>query len=157
MVPSSPGVEIARRDRLPPRLLPVLYFGAAHLFLILAFSAMAAQPALLTGFFYQPRTVAIVHLITLGWIGLSILGAIYVIGPMALRMPMPARRLDYVALAFAVIGVAGMVAHFHLGEYGGMAWSAGMVAIGLLHVAVRAVRGIRAAPIERPVKVHVVL
>jgi hypothetical protein len=157
MVPSAPGPEIARRDRLPPRLLPVLCFAAAHLFLILAFAAMAPRPALLTGFFYQPRTVAIVHLVTLGWIGLSILGAIYVVGPLALRMPMPARWIDNVALGFSVIGVAGMVAHFHLEEYGGMAWSAGMVAAGILHVAVRALAGLRSAPIQRAVKLHIVL
>jgi hypothetical protein len=146
-----------RRDDLPPRLLPVLYFGAAHLALILAFLAILAQPGLLTEFFYQPRTVAIVHLVTLGWISLSILGALYVIGPMALRTPMPARAADYAAFGMTVVGVVGMIGHFQIGEYGGLAWSAAMVLAGLALVALQVLRRLRQAPLDPPVKAHLVL
>ena len=151
------GAGTRRREELPPRLLPVLYVGAAHLALALAFLAILAQPGLLAEFFYQPRTVAIVHLITLGWITLSILGALYVIGPLALRTPMPARPADYLALGCTVTGVIGMVGHFQIEEYGGLAWSAGLVAAGLALAACQALRRLLAAPLDRPVKAHVLL
>jgi hypothetical protein len=69
--------------------------------------------------------------VTLGWITFSILGAIYNVGPLALRMDMPARKADYVAYACAVIGLIGMVGHFWIQEYGGMAWSAATIAGGV--------------------------
>jgi len=151
--PSAGG---SRREALPARLLPVLYFGSAHLFLAAAFSVIALDPRDVTGFFYHPRMVAVVHLMTLGWISLSILGAIYVISPMALRMPMPVRRWDYFAYALVTAGTLGMVSHFWLGEYGGMPWSAATVLVGLSHVAIRVLRGLRSAPIQPAVKLHLV-
>jgi hypothetical protein len=101
--------------------------------------------------------IAIVHLVTLGWITFSILGAIYIVGPLALRMDMPARRLDYLAYALALIGLVGMVGHFWIQEYGGMAWSAGTVATGLLVMTLRIVVSVRRARIQGAVKLHIVL
>src|SRR6187401_2502579 len=42
-------------DRLPPRLLPVLYFAVAHVALALAFAAIAFDPRGVSGFFYHAR------------------------------------------------------------------------------------------------------
>ena len=39
-------------------------------------------------------------------------------------MWLPARWLDYAAFALVVTGIVGMVAHFWLERYSGMAWSA---------------------------------
>src|SRR5262245_55948342 len=79
----------ARRDGTPPRIVPILYFAIAHAALLTALAVVAFRPDEASGFFYQPRMVALVHLVTLGWITGSILGSLYVIGPMALRTPMP--------------------------------------------------------------------
>jgi hypothetical protein len=115
------------RTNLPPRLLPVLYFGAAHLALTVAFGAIAVDPRGASGFFYHPRMLGIVHLVTLGWITAAILGSIYIVGPVALRLWLPAGRVDYAAFACVCVGVIGMVAHFWLQRYAGMAWSAATV------------------------------
>ncbi len=144
-------------DRLPARALPLLYFGTAHISLAVAFVAAAWRPRAVAGFFYHSWLVGLVHLITLGWISFSIVGAFYVVGPVALRMPMKARRADYIAYAAAVIGLVGMVAHFWIQEYGGMAWSAGTVAVALLCMTIRMACAIRQAAVERAVKVHLVL
>jgi hypothetical protein len=120
------------RTQLPPRLLPVLYFAAARVALVLAFGAVAMDPRSVSGFFYHARMLGIVHLITLGWITASILGSLYLVGPIALRAWIPATRLDYTAFALVLIGIVGMVAHFWLQEYGGMAWSAMTVGAGCL-------------------------
>jgi hypothetical protein len=106
------------------------------------------------GFFYHARIVAIVHLITIGWIALSILGMSYIVLPLACGVAMPVRRGDYVAYALAVIGLIGMVAHFWIGEFGGMAWSAATAALGILHVVMRAGLAMRRAKVAGAVKLH---
>jgi hypothetical protein len=72
---------------------------------------------------------------------------------MALRMSLPAGPLDYLACACAPIGVAGMAAHFWLGDYKGMAWAGGMVGLGILFVAARAFReAVRSWPGAQPAR-----
>jgi hypothetical protein len=142
---------------MPPRVLPWLYFGCAWLSLALAFAALAWDPRAAAGFFYHARLAGIVHLVTLGWITLSILGALYVVGPVALHLPMPARRADGLAFAFAVVGIIGMVAHFWIEQFSGMAWSGLMVVAAILQVGGRVLRGLRRAPIHGAVKLHVAL
>ena len=144
-------------DGLPARILPVLYFAVARVALAAAFAAVAFDPVAVAGFFYHARIVAIVHLVTLGWISGSILGTVYIVGPLALRMPMPARRLDYWAWAFFTIGTMGMVSHFWTESFSGMAWSAAMVVLGFVLVSVSVLHRLRAAPITRAVKLHVAL
>jgi hypothetical protein len=141
----------------PPRLLPILYFGAAHLALVLAFAMALLQHGTIAGFYYQPRVVALVHLVTLGWIGLSILGALYIIGPLALRTPMPAGAADHLLFVLALTGVIGMVGHFHIEAYSGMVWSAGLLLPAIGGVGLKTARGIARAPIETAVKAHFIL
>src|SRR5262249_43491489 len=104
--PRNPDVMTDSTCRTPPRALPVLYFGAAHVSLAAASLAAASWPRAVAGFFYPSWLVGLVHLVTLGWITFSILGAMYLVGPVALRMPVAAGRADYVAFAFAVVGLA---------------------------------------------------
>jgi hypothetical protein len=144
------------RAHLPPRLLPVLYFGAAHVALALAFGAIALDPRGVSGFFYHSRMLAIVHLVTLGWITSSILGSLYIIGPIALRTWIPATWIDYTAFALVLIGIVGMVAHFWIEDYGGMAWSAATVGAGIMIVGVRVVGHLGTA-IPHAVRAHIVL
>ena len=103
---------------------------------------LIAVPALPGGFFYHPKMVALTHVLTLGWLTGSILGAFYIVAPLTLACPMPVRRRDWIAFGSYAIGLAGMLTHFWMAEYSGMVWSAAMVtgAIGL--VAVRAWRGL---------------
>ena len=143
-------------DRYPARVVPLLYLATAHVALGLACVLAGWWPQAVAGFFYHSWMVAIVHLVTLGWITFSILGAIYIVGPVALGMPMPARRGDYWAYACAIIGVIGMVAHFWIQEFGGMAWSAATVTLGILYVAWRIVRGVTRAHVQAAVKLHLV-
>src|SRR6516225_9712322 len=96
-------------DKLPARTLPLLYLSTAHVSLALACLFAACWPNAVAAFFYHAWLIGLVHLVTLGWISFSILGAIYIVGPLALRMDMPERRLDYVAYACGLIGLVGMV------------------------------------------------
>ena len=154
-----------RHERLPPRTLPVVYFAFAHLSLILAFGLLATQPAL-GGFFYSPRFVAAVHLVTLGWITASILGATYIVGPLALRTTVRSGWIDGFACAFTVAGAAGVVAHFWMarfwrpdegGTYWGVASSGAVLLLGALVVGVRAWRGLASGGAPAAVRAHVAL
>jgi hypothetical protein len=145
------------RTNLPPRLLPVLYFGTAHVAFTLACLAVALDPRGVSGFFYHSRMLAIVHLVTLGWITTSILGSLYIVGPIALRVWIPATRIDYTAFAFVLIGIVGMVAHFWLEEYGGMAWSAVTVGLGIIAVGIQVARRLGGASLPRAVSAHIML
>jgi hypothetical protein len=138
-------------------MLPVLYFGTAHAALILAAAAVAFDPRAVSGFFYHSRMLAIVHLVTLGWITSSILGSLYLVGPIALRMPLPAGRTGYGAFALVLIGIIGMVAHFWIESYGGMAWSAITVGTGIMVVGVQVTAALRRVPVPAAIRAHIVL
>jgi hypothetical protein len=142
---------------LPPRLLPVFYFALAHAALVLAFAAVAADARAASGFFYHSRMLAIVHLVTLGWITCSILGALYLVGPIAFRATVRANGLDYTAFALVAVGVAGMVSHFWIAELRGMAWSTPMVVGGILLAGARLLPAFFKSPVPRGVVAHVAL
>ena len=139
---------------LPPTRLPLWYFGVAHLSLIVALGVVAVDPRGVSGFYYHPRMLGVVHLVTLGWITGAILGAIRIVAPLVLRVSIPVTRGDYWALSFVAIGMSGMVSHFWLATFSGMAWSAGMVVLGLVHVVTRLVVRLRSATIDRPIAAH---
>jgi hypothetical protein len=145
----------AQRLMVPAQAVPLLYLGTAHVALALACLLAALWPRAVAGFFYHAWMVGLVHLVTLGWITFSILGAIYIVGPAALQMPLPARRADYVAYGLSVIGLSGMVSHFWIQKFDGMAWSAATVAIGVFFVVGRLAHEIRAAGVPAPVKLHI--
>lgn len=147
---------MASRDQLVPhRRLPVLYLAFAHVSMLLAVAVVAIDPASVTGYFYHPFMIGVVHLVTLGWISGTILGALFIVGPLALRMPMPVGRLDYWAFAFYAIGVSGIVSHFWIEQYSGMAWSAAMVVLAIGQVAAKVLRQLSRVSIPLAVRLHV--
>ena len=138
----------------PPSRLPVYYFTLAHGCLASALGALFLWPQSFAGFFYHPRMLAVVHLVTLGWITSSILGALYMIAPMALRTRLPVRRLDWWGFWLFAIGATGLVAHFWIEEDSGMVYAAALVLFVLALVGIRTARALRSAPIELGVKLH---
>lgn len=147
----------SRADFTPSSSLPIAYFTLAHAALGGACLVLAFQPALPGGSFYHPKMIALVHVVTLSWLTGSILGAFYIVAPLVLRMPMTVRWTDWTAFATFQLGAAGMVAHFWLGEYVGMVWSAFAVTGGIGWVAIRAWRGLPSAALPWPIKLHVAL
>ena len=153
----TPSPASAVPDGVPTRRLPILYLGFAHVSLATAAAVVAFAPRSVTGFYYHPLMLGVVHLVTLGWITGSMFGALFIVGPIALGMPLPVRRLDYWSYAFFVIGIVGMVSHFWIEQYSGMAWSAGMVLLAALQVAGRVLVGLGRAKLPRAVAVHIAL
>jgi hypothetical protein len=113
---AAAGSPEARRAFLPAAGLPLLYFAFAHICLALALAVLLVRPDLPGGFFHHPRMIAVVHLVTLGWITSSILGACYIVGPLALRLPLRPGWRDRAAFGSFAAGVTGVVCHFWTGE-----------------------------------------
>ena len=154
-MPSAPSST--RSDRLPPRLLPLLYFGLAHVCLAAAWLTVALDPHGVAGFFYHPRMVFVVHLVTLGWITSSILGALYLVGPMALATPMPAEGGDWASFVLYLLGGSGVVFHFWIDELSGVGLSGILVLLAVAQVAAKFLTGLASSRVPVAVKAHFVL
>jgi hypothetical protein len=125
--------------------------------LALALAVLVINPGLPGGYFLHPRMVATVHLVTIAWISGSILGAFYIVAPLALGLALPVGRADWLACAAFSVGTAGLVAHFWIGRYDVTAWSGALVLSAVLWLASRAALGLRRATAPWPVLLHVML
>lgn len=141
----------------PTSNLPLFYFGVAHASLAAALAVLVAAPALPGPFFFHPRMMALIHLLTVGWLSGSILGAFYIVGPLVLRMPLPVGRTDWVlAMAFTG-GVSGLAWHAWQAQFDSVAWSAVPVGAAFAWLGLRAALGLRTAVVPWPVALHVAL
>ena len=116
-------------------LVPLAYLvcaSAAFLTASLSVSWLAPE---LAGHYYHPRLLALTHTVTLGWVTLAIMGASYQLIPIVLEREIWSERLPRWQLVILAVAVTGMVAHFQLGTWPGMAAAAGLLAIGIaLHL-----------------------
>jgi Cytochrome C and Quinol oxidase polypeptide I len=124
-------VNPTAHSRGPSPLLPLAYLAAAALAFVLAAASVPWLAFELAGHYYQPRLLALTHVVTLGWITLTIMGAAYQILPIVLGRPVWSERLARWQLALTAVGIAGMVGHFFVGSWPGFLWAAGLVTLGV--------------------------
>ena len=149
--------DTSARALMPASALPLAYYLTAHAGFAGALVTLIVDPTLPGASFYHPRFVAVVHLLTLAWITGSILGSLSVVAPLALRIPMVVRRTDWMAFAGFVAGVVGMVGHFWIGTYDGMAWSAALVLLPIARAGWLLARGRHHSSAPPAVLLHVAL
>ena len=147
--------SIPARDLMPASALPLAYYLFAHGALLLALAVLVANPSLPAGAFYQPRFAALVHLLTLGWVTGSILGSFYIVGPLALGIPMKTGFADWTGYAFFVAGTCGGALSFWTGRYDGVSAGGACVTLAIAWVGARGARGFRAASAPPGVLLHV--
>ena len=100
------AVRLASAPEAPPLVLPAEHFAAAFGFLVLGGLALvAAAPAVAAGVVLAAPVTAAVHLLTLGWITLSIMGVLYQFLPVALGVGIASRALAHATFALYVPGV----------------------------------------------------
>jgi hypothetical protein len=115
----------------PSPLVPLGYLVcAAAAFLVAALGVAWLAPEL-AGHYYHPRLLSLTHTVTLGWVTLAIMGASYQLIPIVLERPIWSERLARWQLAILAIAVPGMVAHFYLGTWPGLAAAAGLLGVGI--------------------------
>ncbi len=147
----------SRLALLPPRVLPLLYYALARVAFVAALAAVAANAGSVAASFYHARMLAIVHLVTLGWLTCSILGSLYIVGPFALRIALPALAVDYAAWALAAAGTAGVVAAFWWNVPAGAGWSGALFLPAVAVVGARTLRALATAKVQPAVTLHVAL
>ena len=83
----------SRPQRGPSPLLPLSYLAAATVaFLTAALGVVWLAPEM-AGHYYHPHLVALTHVVTLGWITLTIMGATYQLVPIVLERTIWSERL----------------------------------------------------------------
>ena len=83
-------------------------------------------------FFHQPSVLSLIHIFTLGFISSAIMGVMYRYVPALARRPIPYPRVAVLQFAAYEIGVAGMIAHFAIGSWTGLWWSAALVVASIV-------------------------
>jgi hypothetical protein len=131
-------VSLAPRPRQASGLspaVPLAYLVCAAIAFLVAAPGIAWLAPELAGHYYHPQLLALTHVVTLGWVTLAIMGASYQLIPVVLERPIWSERLARWQLAILAVAVTGMVAHFQLGTWPGLAAAAGLLAIGIgLHL-----------------------
>jgi hypothetical protein len=119
--PKSRGAEPVRAPSFAaanvPFWLPASHFAIGLLFLTTAGLLLPFAAAdLAAGRFLQPRVVAVVHLITLGWLTTSIMGALCQLFGVVLGTPLRSVRLATATLLLFVPGLGLFVCALFTGE-----------------------------------------
>jgi hypothetical protein len=111
--------------------LPLAYLAAAAAAFVMALTGLPWLASELAGHYYHPRVLALTHTVTLGWITLSILGASYQLIPVVLERSLWSERLARWQLGVLLVGVTGMVTHFWIGTWAGLACAAALMGLGV--------------------------
>lgn len=72
-------------------------------------AALAASGPELTGFFFQPLFLALVHLCVLGWLMPIAIGALHQLVPVVFEVPVRSEKVAWAALGFYAAGLSAFV------------------------------------------------
>ncbi len=136
--------------------LPIPFFILA--FVSLALTAVALPlfaKDVLAQHHYTQRTVALTHLISLGWITTLVLGAATQLVPVALGTRLHSPKLSRWVFGFHAIGVTGMVASFWCWNFRWLLWFGSSFTIGLCLFLYNMIRTMRKAPRQDLVTIHI--
>jgi hypothetical protein len=111
--------------------VPLRYLATAAGALVAGTLGIAWLAPALVAHYYQPRVLALVHVLTLGWITFSIVGASYQLVPVIAERPLWSERLARWQYWWLLASLLGMIAHFAMGRGTGLAVAAAALAAGL--------------------------
>lgn len=110
-------------------LLPINFFIVAVVSFAVGVVAMPlVVRSVVTGYFYGPWQLALVHTFALGWVTASVMGVMYRYVPALTHRALPFPRLAVAQFALFFIGASGMVSHFAIGIWLGL-WLTAMVMV----------------------------
>lgn len=118
--------------RQPSVWVPLRFFVVAQVAFVTVLFWLPFRVNDLLEFYYQGHILALTHLLTLGWITMTIMGASFQLVPVALETSLYSERLARWQFWFMLVGITAMVSHFWIGEYSGMALGAGAVLVGVV-------------------------
>ncbi len=96
----------------PPFKIVLKYFIAAVIAFVLLNFLLVVNYADINGFHFQPKILAITHIATLGWITMSIFGAMFQLVPVVLEVKLYSEKLAEVQFWIFLTGIIGLVSCF---------------------------------------------
>src|SRR6185503_6374949 len=90
----------------------MLYFAVALLSLLAAETMMSAGVGFPAEALRAPATLVVVHLVTIGWLSLTMCGALGQFIPVLTERPLHSNRLPLPALALLVTGLVALILGF---------------------------------------------
>lgn len=118
MFPGTINTGLAKNTSYKVVLPFYLYAGIS--FLVATFLLIFSTPAFLQHYF-QPHTLAITHVMALGWGTMMILGASHQLVPVLIEGKLYSNTLAYLSFAFAAIGIPLLVIGFYQFNFGWLA------------------------------------
>lgn len=141
----GPGIGLAAA-KAPPFRLPGEHFTAAVVFLVLgAVGLIWIARDLAAGAFPQAAVIGVTHLFTLGWITMTIMGALYQFLPVALGEPIRSIPAAHMSFALYAPGVAAFVTGTAFGRDPLMLLGAALLGTGILIFAINLAATLRRA------------
>lgn len=132
MAGSGPGSGNSAPARQPSLWVPLRYWVVAQAsFLAVLFWAPFGAERF-AGSFYQGQTLALTHLLALGWITMTTMGASFQLVPVALETTLYSERLARWQFWLMLLGTAAMVVHFRGLQFRAVAAGAGLVLVAVL-------------------------
>ena len=120
-------------EQAPPLSIPGSFFALAPVALVAAGLAMVGWRHPLVASSWMPQTIAVTHLLTLGFLGMVMAGALLQMVPVVASSPVPGARFGRWIAGSMALGTAGLVLGIGKGVQAGA-----MLAIWLLGPAVTA-------------------
>lgn len=115
MFPGTTNTGLAKNTSYKVVLPFYLYAGIS--FLVATFLLIFSTPAFLQHYFH-PHTLAITHLMALGWGTMMILGASHQLVPVLIEGKLYSDVLAYLSFAFAAVGIPLLVIGFYQFDFG---------------------------------------
>lgn len=131
------------------------YFGAAVLFLMLAEFLLSAGWWRPSFDVTEPRALIVVHCITIGWLGLLMMGALFQFTPVLTGLSLPTERLNLPCLIGSVLGLCLLLSGFDRMDVGSPATGAILFAAAIvLLITLCALAGMLFAGLWQAIKPH---
>lgn len=136
MAGARPGSGSSPASQAPSLWVPLRYWIVAQAsFLAVLFWAPVGADRLF-GSFYQGQTLALTHLLALGWITMTTMGASFQLVPVALETTLYSERMARWQFWFMLLGTATMVIHFWSFQFRAVAVGAGLVLVAVILYAI---------------------
>ncbi len=121
-----------RPQRSPEISVPLRYLATGMAAWLLAAVGVAFLAPQLVAGFDDPKVFALTHLVVLGWITMTLMGALYQLFPVALQASPAAPRLAGWNYFVYTTGVAGFVPSFYFDWTPGVAGFGSLAVVGIL-------------------------
>ncbi|MGH7692382.1 MAG: hypothetical protein ACREOA_06725 [Candidatus Dormibacteria bacterium] len=144
-----------RSERSPEFGLPLRYFLAGMVAWLLLAGGTPLLAAHLVAGYDDPQVFALTHLAVLGWVTMTIMGALYQLFPVALQATVPNPGRGRWNFWIYLAGVGGFVPSFFFAWTPGIAIFGTLAVVGVVHFAVNLFHSFRSVTAWHPMAAYV--